>query len=159
MGRLTAHFTKSFTLFDIITPMIEIDNRTSLEIDTITIDAIAKSLTNKEIELIITDSKEMREINKTHRNIDKDTDVLSFPYEEMPMSPLGSIVVSSSYLQDNSKEFGHEINDELALLFIHGMLHLLGYDHEKDNGEMRTKEAELIEKFDLPKSLIIRTEG
>lgn len=139
--------------------MIELDNRTTLNIDTKTVETIADSLTDKEIELIITDAKEMREINKTHRNINKDTDVLSFPYEEMPMSPLGSIVVSSSYLEKNSKEFGHSINDELALLFIHGMLHLLGYDHEKDNGEMRKKEAELIEKFDLPKSLIIRTEG
>ncbi len=139
--------------------MIELDNRTTLNIDTKTIDAIADSLTDKEIELIITDSKEMREINRAHRNIDKDTDVLSFPYEEMPLSPLGSIVISSSYLGENSKEFGHSVDDELALLFIHGMLHLLGYDHETDNGEMREKEREIIEKFDLPKSLIIRTEG
>lgn len=139
--------------------MIELDNRTTLNINTKTIDAIADFLTNKEIELIITDAKEMREINKIHRDIDKDTDVLSFPYEEMPMSPLGSIVISSSYLQDNSKEFGHSIDDELALLFIHGMLHLLGYDHEVDSGEMRKKEAQLIEEFNLPKSLIIRTEG
>jgi len=139
--------------------MIELDNRTTLNINTKTIDAIADFLTNKEIELIITDEKEMREINKIHRDIDKDTDVLSFPYEEMPMSPLGSIVISSSYLQDNSKEFGHSIDDELALLFIHGMLHLLGYDHEVDSGEMRKKEAQLIEEFNLPKSLIIRTEG
>lgn len=159
MGRFTSHLAKSSALFDIITPMIELDNRTTLNIDIKTLETIADSLTNKEIELIITDAKEMREINRAHRNIDKDTDVLSFPYEEMPMSPLGSIVVSSSYLEENSKEFGHSINDELALLFIHGMLHLLGYDHETDNGEMRVKEAELIEEFDLPKSLIIRTEG
>ncbi len=139
--------------------MIELDNRTTLNIETKIIEAIADFLTDKEIELIITDAKEMREINKTHRNIDKDTDVLSFPYEQMPMSPLGSIVISSSYLQDNSKEFGHSVDDELALLFIHGMLHLLGYDHEVDNGEMRIQEAELIEKFHLPKSLIVRTEG
>lgn len=139
--------------------MIELDNRTSLEIDTLVIDAIADSLTKKEIELILTNSDEMREINKTHRNIDKDTDVLSFPYEEMPMSPLGSIVISSSHVEAGAKEFGHSTDDEFALLFIHGMLHLLGYDHEVDNGEMRKKEAELIEKFNLPKSLIIRTQG
>lgn len=139
--------------------MIELDNRTSLEIDTLVIDAIADSLTKKEIELILTSSDEMREINKTHRNIDKDTDVLSFPYEEMPMSPLGSIVISSSHVEAGAKEFGHSTDDEFTLLFIHGMLHLLGYDHEVDNGEMREKEAELIEKFDLPKSLIIRTQG
>jgi probable rRNA maturation factor len=139
--------------------MIELDNRTSLDIDTTIIDAIADSFTEKEIELIVTDSKEMREINKTHRNIDRDTDVLSFPYEEMPMSPLGSIVISSSHLQAKSREFGHSVDDELSLLFIHGLLHLLGYDHEADNGEMRKKEAEIIEKFKLPESLIIRTQG
>lgn len=139
--------------------MIELDNRTSLQIDTALIDAIADSLTKKEIELILLSSDEMREINKTHRNIDKDTDVLSFPYEEMPMSPLGSIVISSSHVEAGAKEFGHTADDEFALLFIHGMLHLLGYDHEKDGGEMREKEAEIIEKFNLPKSLIIRTQG
>lgn len=139
--------------------MIELDNRTSLKIDTSLIDAIADSLTKKEIELILLSSDEMREINKTHRNIDKDTDVLSFPYEEMPMSPLGSIVISSSHVEAGSKEFGHTADDEFALLFIHGMLHLLGYDHEIDNGEMREKEAEIIEKFNLSKSLIIRTQG
>ncbi|MCK9453564.1 MAG: rRNA maturation RNase YbeY [Sulfurimonas sp.] len=139
--------------------MIELDNRTALTIDTTTIDAIANYLTKKEIELLITDSKEMRDINKTHRNIDKDTDVLSFPYEEMPMSPLGSIVISSSHVQTKAKELGHSTDDEIALLFIHGMLHLLGYDHEDDSGEMREKEAELIERFNLPKSLIIRTQG
>lgn len=159
MGKFTVHLVLSLTLFDIITPMIELDNRTTLNIDTKTIDNIAESLTNKEVELIITDAKEMREINKIHRNIDKDTDVLSFPYEEMPMTPLGSIVVSSSHIEAGAKEFGHSTDDEFALLFIHGMLHLLGYDHEVDGGEMREKEAELIEKFNLPKSLIIRTQG
>lgn len=139
--------------------MIELDNRTLLEINTDTIDAITDSLTKKDIELIITNSHEMREINKTHRNIDKDTDVLSFPYEDMPMSPLGSIVISSFYVEEKAKEFGHTIDDEFVLLFIHGLLHLLGYDHEVDNGEMREKEAQLIKKFNLPQSLIVRTEG
>ena len=139
--------------------MIEIDNRTSLQIDTDIADMIAASLTTKDIELIITDSDEMREINKIHRNIDKDTDVLSFPYEEMPMAPLGSIVISSLHVEEKAKELGHSNSDEFALLFIHGLLHLLGYDHEVDNGEMRDKEIELIRKFNLPQSLIIRTQG
>ena len=139
--------------------MIELDNRTSLKINTDIIDAIADSLTKKEIELIITDAKEMREINKTHRNIDKDTDVLSFPYEEMPMSPLGSIVICSSHVEEKAKELGHSQNDEFALLFIHGLLHLLGYDHEIDDGRMREEETILINKFNLPQSLIVRTEG
>jgi len=139
--------------------LIEFDNRTSLTLQIETIEAIASSLSNKEIELIITDENEMREINKTHRNIDKATDVLSFPYEEMPLSPLGSIVICSSFIQEKSKELGHTNDDEFALLFIHGILHLLGYDHEVDDGEMREEEAKIIKDFNLPQSLIIRTEG
>lgn len=139
--------------------MIELDNRTSINLDINVLERIAHSLTKKEIELIITSNEEIREINRDHRNIDKDTDVLSFPYEEMPMSPLGSIVISSSHVENKAKELKHEFNDELSLLFIHGLLHLLGYDHEVDNGEMRQKEEELIERFNLPKSLIVRNNG
>ncbi|MCK4875660.1 MAG: rRNA maturation RNase YbeY [Sulfurimonas sp.] len=138
--------------------MIELDNRTSLNLDVNALEAIAQALTEKEIELIITDNAEIKEINKAHRDIDKDTDVLSFPYEDMPMSPLGSIVISSSHVENKAKELKHKESDELALLFIHGLLHLLGYDHEIDNGQMRKKELELIERYNLPKSLIVRTE-
>lgn len=139
--------------------MIEFDNRTALQLDIDVISAIADSLTNKEIELIVTDVHEMQEINKEHRRIDKATDVLSFPYEAMPMTPLGSIVICSEYIEQKAKELGHTNNDEFALLFIHGLLHLLGYDHEVDDGEMRQEEARLIQKFNLPQSLIIRNEG
>lgn len=139
--------------------MIELDNRTSLEVNTSFLNAIAKTLTDREIELIITSNDEMQEINKEYRNIDASTDVLSFPYEDMPITPLGSIVISSSYVIDKAIEFKHKDSDELALLFIHGLLHILGYDHEVDSGEMREEEARLIEEFELPKSLIIRTQG
>ncbi|MEA2099783.1 MAG: rRNA maturation RNase YbeY [Campylobacterota bacterium] len=139
--------------------MIELDNRTSLEVNEPFLNSIAKTLTDKEIELIITSNEDIQKLNKEHRDIDKSTDVLSFPYEDMPMSPLGSIVISSLYVEDKAKELGHTNSDELSLLFIHGLLHLVGYDHEVDNGEMREKEAKLIEKFNLPKSLIIRTQG
>lgn len=139
--------------------MIEFDNRTALQLDIEIISAIADSLTKKEIELIITDAHEMREINKEHRGIDKATDVLSFPYEAMPMIPLGSIVICREYIEQKAIEFGHTNDDEFALLFIHGLLHLLGYDHEVDDGEMRQEEARLIQKFNLPESLIVRNEG
>lgn len=144
---------------DIISPMIELDNRTKLQVDEELLNKIASTLTDKEIELIITSNEEIKELNRQHRNINKDTDVLSFPYEDMPMAPLGSIVISSSHVESKAKELSHSNDNELALLFIHGLLHLLGYDHEVDNGEMREKEKEIIEKFDLPKSLIVRTEG
>ena len=139
--------------------MIELDNRTSLNVDESFLNTIASRLTDKEIELIITTENEIKEINKQHRNIEAPTDVLSFPYEDMPMSPLGSIVISSWHVEIFSKELGHTKDDELALLFIHGLLHLLGYDHEVDSGEMREEEKRLIEEFKLPKSLIIRTQG
>jgi len=138
--------------------MIELDNRTSLEVNKTFLNSIAKTLTDKEIELIITSNEEIQKLNKEHRHINKSTDVLSFPYDEMPMFPLGSIVISSRYVEDKARELGHQNSDELSLLFIHGLLHLLGFDHEVDNGEMREEEAKLIKKFNLPKSLIIRTQ-
>lgn len=139
--------------------MIEIDNKTELHLDEPFLEKVASSLTDKEIELIVTDNNEIRTINKEYRGIDKDTDVLSFPYEEIPMGPLGSIVISSEHVKAKAAELGHNETDEFALLFIHGLLHILGFDHEVDSGEMRQKETELIEQFNLPKSLIVRTEG
>ncbi|MDD2789330.1 MAG: rRNA maturation RNase YbeY [Sulfurimonas sp.] len=140
--------------------MIELDNRTSLEVNETLLETIAKHLTKKDIELVITTNEEIQEINKEFRGIDKDTDVLSFPFVDMPMSTLlGSIVISITHVEEKSKELSHSCDDELALLFIHGMLHLLGYDHEVDKGEMREKEAALIHTFHLPQSLIIRTQG
>ncbi len=139
--------------------MIELDNRTSLEVDELLLKNITKVFTKKDIELIITSKEEMREINKEQRDIDSSTDVLSFPYEDMPMSPLGSIVISYWHVQIKSQELGHTLSDELTLLYIHGLLHLLGFDHEIDNGEMRDEEAKIIEQFKLPKSLIIRNNG
>ena len=139
--------------------MIEIDNRTSLEIDELFLNTITKEFTKKDIELIVTNNNEIKKINKEHRSIDKDTDVLSFPYEDMPMSPLGSIVISAEHVQTKADELGHTNSDEFVLLFIHGLLHLIGFDHEVDNGQMREEEERVIKKFNLPKSLIIRNNG
>ena len=139
--------------------MIEIDNTTTLTIDTELLKKITLTLTHKNIELIITDSTEIKEINKTHRGIDTPTDVLSFPYEEMPNAPLGSIVINAEYVFQKAQELGHSQEQECTLLYIHGLLHILGFDHETDNGEMRQKEQEIIEKFSLPQSLIVRTQG
>ena len=138
--------------------MIELENKTNLKVDNEFLQNIANQLTTKEIELIITSNDDIKEINKMHRGIDKSTDVLSFPYEDMPLTPLGSIVISAQHVIDVSNKLKHTPDDELALLFIHGLLHLLGYDHEIDNGEMRLAEKELIEKFKLPKSLLTRIE-
>lgn len=139
--------------------MIDFDNRTAFNFDLTTLQEIADSFTDKEIELILTDNEEIKDINKEFRGIDSPTDVLSFPYDEMPFSPLGSIVISLDYVTEVAQRLGHSEEDELTLLFIHGLLHILGYDHEVDNGEMRQKESEIIKKYNLPESLIVRTEG
>ncbi len=136
--------------------MIDFENRSDFEFDISILNEIYKFLTDKDIELILTTDKEIKKLNKLYRNIDKPTDVLSFPLDNLPRMPLGSIVISVETAKRGAKEFGHSIDDEIKLLFIHGLLHLLGYDHEIDNGEMREKEKEIIKKFNLPKSLIIR---
>lgn len=144
--------------------MIDLDNQTTLAVDLEALEKIAESLSNKEVELIITDDATIQELNAQHRGKNNATDVLSFPMEA-PFTeqsifgmPLGSIIIAESFVKEKAAEFGHSIQDELSLLFIHGMLHLLGFDHENDDGEMRMREKELIEAFDLPNSLIVRTE-
>ncbi|MBC8237674.1 MAG: rRNA maturation RNase YbeY [Helicobacteraceae bacterium] len=139
--------------------MIEFDNRTSFEVNISLLEKISDMYTQKDIELILTTDDEIREINKQHRNIDRSTDVLSFPYEDMPMSPIGSIVISLNHVHKVAKSLKHSDEDELTLLFIHGLLHLLGFDHEVDKGEMRQEELQIIQKLKLPESLIIRTQG
>lgn len=140
-------------MFDIV-----FENDTNIEVDLSLAKQIAKDLNAGEIELILTNNEEIHEINLTTRGKDKPTDVLSFPYENMPNVPLGSIVISKDFIEDYSKQYNHSFEDEFNLLFIHGILHLLGYDHETDDGEHRTKEEELIKKYNLPKSLIIRNQ-
>lgn len=121
------------------------------------LDQICKYLTTGDVELSFVNSKQMRDINLKQRKIDKTTDVLSFPFEFIMHVPLGCIVINLDLAEEKSKEFNHSKDDEIALLFIHGLLHVLGFDHEKDSGEMREKEEEIINKFNLPKSLIVRT--
>ena len=122
------------------------------------LDEISNFLTKDDFELVFNNKDEMRNLNFSTRNIDKSTDVLSFPYEKMAHFPIGSIVINLDEVALKSQQFCHSKADEIALLFIHGALHILGYDHEKDSGEMREKECEIILKFNLPKSLIVRTQ-
>ncbi|MAD41462.1 MAG: rRNA maturation RNase YbeY [Arcobacter sp.] len=137
--------------------MIDIENNTSFDLNTSLLEDITTSLTSKDIELIIVNNDEIQELNKEHRNINKATDVLSFPLEfDMSNMPLGSIVISLDFVEDKAKEYGHTSHEEFSLLFIHGLLHLLGFDHEIDSGEHREKEEELIKQFHLPNSLIVR---
>jgi probable rRNA maturation factor len=138
--------------------MIDFCNETDYELDISSLDDILQPLSDKNIELILTDNDTIKEINKEHRDKDVPTDVLSFPMEDMPMMPLGSIIISIDIAKEKALEYSHSIDDEIKLLFIHGLLHLLGYDHEIDDGEMRAKEEEIINHYSLPTSLIVRVE-
>lgn len=137
--------------------MITLDNQTGTKINLELLELITQEYTQKEVELVIVRSQTMQDINKEHRDKDETTDVLSFPLEDFPHFPLGSIVINSDLALERANEFEHDIKDEITLLFVHGFLHLKGFDHEKDCGEMREEEKKIIEKFNLPSSLIVRT--
>jgi len=139
--------------------MLLIENEHTIPLHVSLLEAICDALSSKEVELLLVDAPTMQALNKEHRGIDKPTDVLSFPIEDFPHAPLGSIVINYALAREKADEFGHTPEDEITLLFIHGILHLLGYDHEVDKGEMREKEETLILQYKLPKSLIVRVES
>jgi len=91
--------------------------------------------------------KRIRELNRQFRGIDKTTDVLSFPAEEE--SNLGDVAVSVETAAIQAKENGLSFDDEIAQLILHGLLHLSGYDHETDNGEMNRLELRLRRKLGI----------
>jgi len=137
--------------------LIDLDNQTDFKFDITILENIALKLTKKNIELLIVDNKTIQKINKEFRKKDEPTDVLSFPLQtKFSQTLLGSIIISSDFVRQKAKEYGHSQNEELSLLFIHALLHLLGYDHETDDGKHRQKEEDLIKEFNLPNSLIVR---
>lgn len=139
--------------------MLLIENESDVSLPLSLLEQICDDHTHKEVELLLIDSEQMRSLNHEHRGMDKTTDVLSFPIEDFPHAPLGSIVINYELAHEKAKELGHHVEEEIALLFIHGLLHLLGYDHETDLGQMREHEEAWIKHYNLPASLIVRTEG
>ncbi|MCV3373615.1 rRNA maturation RNase YbeY [Campylobacter lari] len=129
------------------------------EMDISFLENIAQKMSDQNIELVLVDEKTMHEINLNQRGVDKTTDVLSFPLVQNCENLLGSIVINLDEVSKKAMEYKHSEKEEMALLFIHAMLHLQGYDHEIDQGQMRQKEQEWIEYFKLPKSLIVRVQG
>ena len=93
--------------------------------------------------------KRIRELNRQFRGIDKATDVLSFPADETDELNLGDIAISTETAATQAKENGLSFDDEIAQLILHGLLHLSGYDHETDNGEMNRLEMRLRKKLDI----------
>ncbi len=139
--------------------MLECINETDISVDLSLLERIAEDLSDRGVELSFVTDEVMQELNHAHRGIDRPTDVLSFPVDPFPMAPLGEIVINLDRAKIDANRLGHTLDQEVALLFIHGMLHLLGMDHEIDDGEMRKRERELILEYGLPESLIVRSEG
>ncbi len=106
------------------------------------------------LSILITNNDVIQEINKTYRNIDKSTDVISFAYNETenigPLNVLGDIIVSIEKVKEQSSEYNHSEEREFYYVLTHGMLHLLGYDHieEEDKKIMRKNEEEILNNFD-----------
>jgi probable rRNA maturation factor len=105
----------------------------------------------------ITSTRKMQELNRRFRRKNKPTDVLSFP-SGMPQVA-GDIAIAREMAAANACELGHSITTELKILIVHGLLHLAGYDHESDNGDMSARESELRQQFGLPTGLIERTQA
>ena len=134
--------------------MVEVVNRQRrLQLDTEAwstfaaraLDAIGKSESSATIAFV--SDKRIRALNRQFRGIDKATDVLSFPAEEK--FNLGDIAVSVETAAVQAKENGLTFDNEIAQLILHGLLHLCGYDHEDDNGEMNRLELKLRAKLNI----------
>jgi probable rRNA maturation factor len=113
---------------------------------------------------LVTDAR-IRELNRRFRHADKNTDVLSFSFahsaERRAHSELGDIVIATGVARRQAKEAGHSLQAELRVLALHGLLHLLGYDHHSrdDRGRMARVEARLRRKGGLRAGLIERARG
>lgn len=104
---------------------------------------------------LITGDTELRSLNLRFRGKDAATDVLSFPSGER--DPLGDIAISLGRARAQARELGHSIENEVCILMLHGVLHLLGMDHETDTGQMARAELRWQRKLSLPTGLIQRT--
>ena len=113
--------------------------------------------------IILTTPAEIRKLNKEYRNIDRETDVLSFPmYEKEELETvkkqkqewkdtLGDIVISIERVEEQAKEYGHSFEREFAYMLVHGFYHIMGEDHieEEDKKIMRAKEENVLSKLNI----------
>src|ERR1700678_2622437 len=109
-----------------------------------------------EVHVLLADDRTLRRLNRHFRGKDKATDVLSFPAVESGVGVAGDLAISLETAARQAKQVGHSLRDEVRVLLLHGTLHLAGFDHEADNGEMAAREAALRRALKLPSSLIAR---
>ena len=119
---------------------------------------------NLYVNVVLTNAKNIKSINKEHRGIDKETDVLSFPmFERKELEEkiakqdfehedvLGDIIISIEKVKEQAIEYGHSFERELSYMLVHGFYHLMGYDHikEEDKKEMRPKEEKILNELKI----------
>ena len=115
-----------------------------------------------EVSITLTDNAYIHELNRQYRNIDRPTDVLSFALNEgvepevkdgPEINVLGDIIISVERAEEQAADYGHSLRREMAFLTVHGMLHLLGYDHmeEAERAEMQREEKYVMEQLGIPR--------
>jgi probable rRNA maturation factor len=125
-------------------------------------DEVAKG---KPFNCLITGDAELRRLNRDFRGKDYATDVLSFPSADprlpaaAPGPSLGDLAISLARAGAQARSYGHSVEDEIRILMLHGVLHLLGYDHESDNGRMARAEKRWRGRLGLPNGLIERVQS
>lgn len=138
-------------------------NTTNEKIDTTELEKVIEfackhmKVENPLLNIVIVDNKKIQEINKLYRNKDAVTDVISFAFEEVKdvkyddVRFLGEIYISYERCKEQAAEYGHSIKREFCYLAVHGLLHLLGYDHikEEDKKVMRALEEEILNEYDI----------
>lgn len=118
---------------------------------------------NLYINIILTTPANIKNINKQYRDIDKETDVLSFPMFEKDeiqkintqiQEVLGDIIISIEKVKEQAVDYGHTFTRELAYMVVHGFYHLMGYDHmeEEDKKQMRSKEETILNKLEITRT-------
>ena len=116
--------------------------------------AAAPARARGEVSLALVDDAVVRDLNREYRDTDAATDVLSFPGDEPGF--LGDIVIAAGVARRQAMEAGHAFGTEARVLALHGLLHLLGYDHERDRGTMARLESRLRRRAGLREGLIER---
>jgi probable rRNA maturation factor len=109
------------------------------------------------VTVLVTTNRALRGLNGRFRGKDRPTDVLSFPAEARAASDFaGDVAISAEIAAKNARRLGHAPKEEIKILALHGVLHLAGYDHERDQGEMARREEGLRKQLGLPVALIER---
>lgn len=122
------------------------------------------------VSVLLSNDRTLRRLNRDYRGKDKPTDVLSFPAADFSIQPArtpalaarrhaGDLALSLETAARQARALGHPLATEVRILLLHGLLHLVGYDHETDRGEMAEREEQLRRRFRLPTALIARTHG